>query len=43
MTFDGDLKAWSVEEMAATWPGVSADWSDSDPSNDPVRLVFFRS
>ena len=41
VTFDGDLKAWSVEEMAATWPGVSADWSDSLSSNEPVRFVFF--
>ena len=40
VTFDGDLKAWSVDEMAATWPGVSVEWSDSD-SSDPVRFVFF--
>ena len=32
----------SVEEIAATWPGVSTeDWSLSLPSSDPALAVFF--
>ena len=38
--------AWSVEEMAATWPGVSGGGfppSPSPVSREPARFVFFLS